>query len=309
MGLKPFRVLFTVFSSAGIGVLLYALTADFAVVKYAAMAVGLMVGFFLSQIILDGKFKVFDSKRWIKLAIVIAAAGLSLVLTILDPLQIVRWTPDPEDVQSVVFSKSHITRWWLESFDERQSELYDAPPYDIYDGVILTRDMHISPMIEIHKLLAAEEEISGKYDTSMYTPVTVRYYLKNGVTITRYYYAYDLGEAKNALDSFIKLPEYILGVSDINELKAGLKHMEYSTWMDGRIDYEITGQWAMQLLDAMYQDAKEGNLRLGIMESPDNYIVLKFITWDGKEQQMFIGIRNTAENTRKVIGEYLNTLT
>ena len=80
---------------------------DGSVVAYIMAAVGLIVGWFAGRMLMERTARVFRVKNFLGMAAMLAAAALSLGLTILDPLGIETWVPKAEDIKSAELRLSY----------------------------------------------------------------------------------------------------------------------------------------------------------------------------------------------------------
>lgn len=155
------------------------------------MAVGLVIGFFTGLMLLERTIKVFSKKAFLKFAVLAVGFGATLVITAVDPLGIVRWIPDAEDVAFVEVSPS-------------LGGYYD------YNVVTLDEQEEIAEIIRVHEIALEERDYEGQdywsigfvngeeiYINSQ--PVAIHYHMSNGTTQSRYYYVNLYGEAGDIL--------------------------------------------------------------------------------------------------------------
>ena len=233
--LEPvFALLFTLCISvvfAGVG----ALVSN----RVVFLAVGLVIGYFSGQMLLQRTVKVFRPKVFLKFGILVAVLAVSMLLTKLDPLGITRWVPDPESVASVTISK----------------------PGDYAGRVIKAEDPdQLQEIADIHKGLIAMGE--PEKNTATLT-MKFSYKLENGFTFTRIYeipaqaYKYDMPEEQALLESMKKLfskPENVLRYTDWEQF---LRHIS-GVWVGSTQVPE--GQLQQSLLEAIKKDCEAGDM-------------------------------------------------
>jgi len=153
------------------------------------MAVGLLIGFFTGEMLLERTIRVFHKKALIKCAILASCFALTLIGTALDPFGIETWMPKAEDVTKVEVSTNY-------------SGYYD------YNLITLDDPQAIEDVLRTHEIAIEERntyqghsyvvvEDSPVYDPQGYNGQTIsfHYFLKNGTIKSRYYIININGEA------------------------------------------------------------------------------------------------------------------
>lgn len=143
--------------------------------------IGVSVGFFLIQMLLQRRIKVIDRPTLIKWGCLILVLVLFLVGSALDVFGIAGYIPEPGAVESVVIANFQLDNDDLEVLDAGGTLYYYN---DDYTYAILTDDADIQAVIQAHSL-AIEEHQSG-YSSST-SVLTIHYRLKSGATLTRVY--------------------------------------------------------------------------------------------------------------------------
>ena len=302
---RPMKTIFTVVGSIAAGMLFWVFTGD-EIFGYILLLLGGIVGFFVCQMLLQRTIKVFGKKSWGKLGILVAAVAISIGLTAVDVLGITRMVPDTDDVVSVTLAEGHLSNYRLEQLEKTLEESSKArgidPSYlNGKDGMVTVTDLaQIQEAIAIHELLLQEGDPGVAYGYQYYTSVTIHYRLKNGTTLTRYYYGLDSGEAISRLQNFTNTPAYILGVNSVEELLEGLEYAYYSDENFYReVDHEI---WLQKLAEALYADAAAGNLSQ--KSYAKSYVELQYRYSDGRYRYLSVSVPTTAKNTHAWAQEY-----
>lgn len=138
---------------------------------------GVVVGYFTGQMLLKRTTRVFEKKTLAGFAAFAAVLLLSLGLTVMDPLGIAKWVPEPEDVASVTINH----------------EESDDPEV-------------IRGMTQIHGILVSGEQEPGKNATAL----NLTYTMKDGSQVLRYYILTQGGEAHRMLEPIMSRPEFVL---------------------------------------------------------------------------------------------------
>lgn len=299
---KPMKTVFTVLGSIAAGMLFWVFGE-----LYLLLAIGILVGFFVCQMLLERTIKVFGKKSWGKLGILVAAIAISLGLTTVDVLGITRIVPAADDVVSVTIADQHLSQYRLEQLEEELAEQGKARGIDPgymngSNGMLtLTDPAQIKEAIAIHELLLQEGDPADDYYHKNYTAVTVHYRLKNGTTLTRYYYGLSSGEAIKRLKNFTNTPAYILGVSTPEAL---VENLQYAYYTDDNFYHEVKdAHWLLKLAEALYADAEAGNLSQNSYTAK-GYVEFSYEYPDGRYGYFHIQVPDSAKNTYAWAKEY-----
>jgi ABC-2 type transport system permease protein len=218
-----------------------------------SLFVGLFVGFFTGRMLLKRTVRVFQWKAWGKCGILIGIFLLTLLITKLDPLGIQTWIPNADNVTSIQVHASH-------------------SPYPNSGETFTVEDGEdIEKMLYVHGLLIdgdAVEDIVLYPETTVVSdkstpaerypfPVSLTYTLKNGRTVSRYYYVTIKSEAGQILRPYFSSLSCVLGVEvdQLEELvqKLGVIHI------DGELVY-LAEQDQLELLQAIAADCESGSM-------------------------------------------------
>ena len=305
--IRPMKTIFTVVGSIAAGMLFYVFHDNDDVLGYILLLLGGIVGFFVCQMLLMRTIKVFGKKNWGKLGILVATIALSIGLTAVDVLGLTRIVPDADDVVSVTIAEDHLSDYRLEQLEEElaaQSKTRGVDPGYMMGSngyLTLTDPAQIEEAIAIHELLLQEGDPADDYYRKNYTAVTVHYRLKNGTTLTRYYYGLSSGEAIKRLKNFTNTPAYILGVTSPEELLVNLKAVYYS---DDTFYRDVReADWLQKLAAALYADADAGNLNQDRYDSKA-YVEFSYEYPDGRYSYLSFQVPVSATNTQAWAEEY-----
>ena len=273
--LEPvFALLFTLCVSvvfAGVGMLLFN--------HLVFLAVGLVIGYFSGQMLLQRTVKVFRPKVFIKFGILVAVLAVSMLLTKLDPLGITRWVPEPQSVASVTV---HV------------GSIYSS------DYIELDQREELQQVTDVHKELIELEE--QKVST---TPVTLTYKLKSGITVSRTY-EMRIDRTNNppreeriyqTLRKLFSKPETVLGYTDWDQFVRQIS----AVWVSDDAEYFVPeGQLRQSLLEAIKKDCEAGDMpqkwNLQGHRMPYN-IVIQFGAGNSSYQTVVINVQEDSAYT------------
>ena len=217
-----------------------------------SLFVGLFVGFFTGRMLIKRTVRVFQWKAWGKCGILIGIFLLTLLITKLDPLGLQKWMPDAEDVISIRVNANH------------GNYGSNGDSFTVEDAE------DIEKMLQVHALLidkGAEDEIVTLAPTivgedltpskNYSKPVSLTYTLKNGRTVSRYYYVTVKSEAGQILRPYFSSLSCVLGV-EADQMEDLVQKLG-TILVDG---YRIAldDQERLQLLEAIAADCEAGTM-------------------------------------------------
>lgn len=234
---------------------------------YFLLAVGLAVGFFTGKMLLERRVNVFRKKNWMSFGLLTLAVGASLVLTWLDPLGIETWMPKAEKVDRVVLSLG-----------------YDYG-YGNADSVVLEDPQDIEDLFFVHRAALedriGEDQAGVMYiepeDTSVkavYSPrqaITIRYELKNGTKVTRYYQILTLKKEGQLVEGWFSSLYSVTGTDDlVGKMGSGAQLLRIEG-LDIPHEYLADDDY-LELLKAVEKDCAEGNMAQSWNFHRDQYV-------------------------------------
>ena len=194
MALKVLEPVFLVVYSLIVATVFYFVCDEMIYAGGAAlvyMSIGLTIGFFTGEMLLERTVKVLHKKAFLKYAVLAAAFALSLIGTALDPFGVTTWVPDVDEV-----SKVEVSTNYTGYYDYNLITLED--PRDIED-VIRTHEIALDELdhfIQYGTGYIAIEDTSVA-DAEYYNSqtISIHYHLKSGIMKSRYYVINLNGEA------------------------------------------------------------------------------------------------------------------
>lgn len=208
--------------------------------EYVFLTVGIVVGYFVGQMLLQRTVRVFRWKAFAACAAIGGALVLSIVLTALDSLGVTRWTPDPDKVEEITLSDSY----------------YYDPYYTTSNVQTITNPELIEELVEIHQqILDKQKLLSNSRDTSS---MTIIYKMSDGRQIERRYFYRDSGQVATRLKTFFGAPEFVMGYVDWEDYLSKVSQVHVNSLYAASQWY--SGAQAQELLNAIRADCEAGTM-------------------------------------------------
>ena len=248
MAFKPMKPIFLTVYTLCVGCLMfyfaYEIGDTFA--GFIFLVIGIFIGWFTGQMLLERTIRVFKGKNFGHLGILYAAVALSLLLTWVDPAGISRRIPKAEKVETVYLYNGHLSDYQLGRPDRISG---------YSETLVITDPQEIAALCESHRLMIQEHDESN---TDHYRRwITLQYRLKNGTTVSRSYYIDASGDAWDSVKPFLTKPNYLFAVDTLQQLQEKTTYIFLSEFG------EISQHLYPQLLEALWLDAQEGYLYTG----------------------------------------------
>ncbi len=225
---------------------------------YVFLIVGIVVGFFVSRMLLERKVRVFSGKNFAKCGITTGVVIASLLIVWWDPFGVTTWVPNPDRVASVTISEENTTEY-LYHF----SVGADAK-------VTVTDEDEIAELVAIHQKILEQERpekdgLFGSYDYD-YEDVSITYTMRSGRKVTRNYSYRRTSGVQNTLEKYYARPEYVMEYTDFEEFLAAVESVE-ADWGAVYNDEE-----ARELVKAIKLDGDAGCLEQDVYYENSIYI-------------------------------------
>lgn len=258
------------------------------------------VCFFIAEMLLCKKFRVFQKKRWMEW-IVCACASLALLGAInADLFRLERRIPDTEDIRAAVISNDYdivcssdedlekirdIHRSIVEHRKEYENYFYDYVMTGNASNVVYEETAIDDTVVDSQK---AEDAALGPVSY-----VSISYVLKNGKTMKRGYYiplSQELlntaGSTAEKIKSMQQDPETYLkyqiceNYKDIHFQSGGFNILRN----DAEEYIDLTAEQTQTLFEAFVKDLMEGNVPYGIQKDDHSFnrIYVNYISFDGR---------------------------
>ena len=263
LAIRALEPVFIVICSVGGGVFLYALSEAFGfAVDYTLMGIGVVVGFFGSQMLIRRTVQVFKARQFVGLAVLAVAIAGSLVLTRIDPVGITRYVPETDEIA------------FMRVYRDNDGGIYAHVNPDCYQ---LEDPDQIDIFRQVHGQLLQERGEKTDGVSHLY----IAYQLKNGKQVKRYYTIDENTAAYDTLQTYFSDWRYIFNANSWEEVKQSFTALDISlsesvfsfqvAMEEGfnsedvkaiTLDYwEITDQKMLeQFLEAVRKDCEAGNM-------------------------------------------------
>ena len=267
MAFRWMRPIFLVVYTLTMGALFEMIGGDLFGINYIFLAIGILVGFFTGQMLLQRTVAVFKLKAFAGCA----AIGLALVVSIglMSPLSfgLEQYVPNPKNVVSVRISGNTPDTYYSGEYYGPQDITYENPAL-------------IEALTKIHQAILEEGEYTPPSNAD--APfLRLRYSLTNGTEIIRTYNYRQSGNVPKLLQQFYSMPENVLGYSNWEDYLDSISAITTQNNI-------FTGEQARQLIAAVRADCEAGTMRQDQLSSSNSYCYLKIADTDGQVNTVFI---------------------
>ncbi len=171
-------------------------------IEILSLLIGLTVGFFAAQMMLQRNVKVFRGKTFLRLGILLLVMVVSLAVVGLDPFGVISWVPEADDVAFVEIDNS----------------------YRIYSGsnqyLRLEDPEQVQAFIQVHEEILEERQEFGR-------SYTIRYTMMNGREVIRQYALDDSSTAYRMLKKLYQDSASYMGYNDWEAYKTTVSKVEF----------------------------------------------------------------------------------
>ena len=281
-----FQMFFGLFTGNDIGISLF---------------IGLFVGFFTGRMLIQRTVRVFQWKAWGKCGILIGIFLLTLLLTWLDPLGLQKWMPEVGDVTSIRVNANH------------GNYGSNGETFTVEDAEDIEKILHVHGLLienfEEDETVYLTPTIVGEDPTpseNYSMPVSLIYKLKNGRTVSRYYYVTVKSEAGQILRPYFASLSCVLGV-EFDRLEDVVQKL--GTIYINHAMVHMDDQERLQLLQAIAADCESGTMvqlwgyRRAEGTAGDNSYYIEFTDRTGFHF-CYIDVTEYCENTVRFMEEH-----
>ncbi len=266
------------------------------------LIIGLAVGWFAGQMLLQRTVRVFTGKTFAHLVALGLILAMTVGLTAWDPIGITRYVPPAEAVQSV-----EIDRGLFYSYNEPDMKITDD------EGIELVRTIHQQ---------ALQERWNGSGNYSTYS---IRYTLESGQQVIRSYKILSGSKAAELIQTLYSRPVFLLGETDWATWYQSIRNIQfcgytveqlvinYNELMKEELKVPLSSYTVKnELLRAIWNDAHAGNLN-EIYDKDYEELSVYYVNFDrnlenGRAQWKEFYIYKRAENCQKWIEKYQQVL-
>lgn len=282
IAVKPLAPIFSVVFTLCVGAV-FAMFGEAVDGSYGPyLILGMAVGWFTSQMLLQRTVKVFRIKAFLKAGALIALMFISILLVTVDAFCIVRWVPEPGEVKSVTLANYKASAY---SFDSEE---------DYYYGNRVS--LELTKEEDIKQILRAHGDILARKDEKVTTGhrVVLTYHLKDGRKIQRNYWAPADGVNYDVVQGYFNNPEIVFGYTEWEEY---VKQVNSIIIADGEIPKDLY----RQMLEALKADCETGQVSL--KETKDTVQWANISGTDGQGRYFYrhLAVQSGAENTLALV--------
>ncbi len=237
IAVRAVKPVFSVLYTLCVGAVVQMVGALFDDGQYIFMTIGLIVGYFTGQMLLERTLHVFRGRNWLSLGIILVVLLCSFGLCRIDVFGVVHRIPDKNDVVSVKLADTYTTHFTDRNTD---AELTD---YEDIERILLA-----------HYIILKEGDPEDDYYSQGYTRLTICYTLRNGREVYRQYRVAVGKKAERIINSILYCdPTVLLKADSLAELKANVTAVK----VDG-ISFGGGTEATRALLEALWLDCVEG---------------------------------------------------
>ena len=249
MAFRPASPVFLVLYSLCCGAILYMMAGgqDNTTMGTVFLLVGLAIGWFTGQMLLQRRVNVFRAKTFMGLGLLAFVFYLTVGFFWVDPMGITRYVPEAEQVQMVMVAP------------------YDSDYYYRQNGTLVTEAEQIEKLTQIHQqLVDAREEDRSKM------MLRLSYTMKTGVAVERTYYLEAQSENGQWLKNIYSSTQTVLGGDNLDRLKQTIRYASFYGYKGEKFPETTTDTWEGEyvvkqddlsgLLDAIAADCQAGNM-------------------------------------------------
>ena len=222
--------------------------------SYVFLLLGMVIGYFAGQMLLNRTLKVFTKKAFLRLGIIIVVLAGSLWATWLDPLGLTRYVPKLENIQSAAVIGADKGRVYAESFT-----LFYWEDGELNPGYAITDPQELADLRDFHEQMIQYHPVP---DDGTQCDVTIRYTLKNGRTVTRYYEVGQNTALGERAGKYFSDMRYIFEVENTDVLYNAFEYAYFNIYSEhGATEHKFTKEEDIKgLLDAIKADCDAGTM-------------------------------------------------
>lgn len=225
-----------------------------------SLLVGLLVGYFTGQMLLKRTVRVFQRKTFGKCAIVLALVFGSIAVVAWDPLGIEEWMPEKQDVEYVLVTDSHY------EYTECEITLEEAADMEkvlaMHQASMQWHRERIRQSVSVYETSVLGTVTLADAEPERVVSFSLEYHLKNGRTVSRYYYIpYDT-QSYETLKHLFSRQECVFGAdTDVDTLME--THQSCYLRLNGGSEFSevyFSGKNMQNLLTVILADCEAGTM-------------------------------------------------
>lgn len=245
------------------------------------LAVGVIIGYFGSLMLLERRVKVFRPKVFVWFGVLCAVLAASILMIESDVFGIVSWTPKASQVQSVTVANYNSSSYH-----------FDGYYYGNRLAVTLTEEEEIAEIIEAHQDIL--DRLDDYHNGSVHR-VVITYKLDSGRTVKRSYSAPANGTNYEIISRYFYTPAQILGYGN-GSWEEFVDNVDYM-WFNGG---EIPSDMHDAMMEALKADCEAGYVKT-TAENDFCYWLDFEVSQGNSSYYRSLAIMEGAENTLKLL--------
>ena len=302
LAFKPLEPVFAVVFTLSVGCFFSLFGSLFLLESVVFFLVGLAVGWFGAQMLLQRTVKVFHVKSFGKLSILALALALTIGITVWDPAGITTYVPDVDRIERVEFTNGSLDDFY-----------YQEDKLDTQDPQL------IASVCKIHQYMLKNRSVQG-----IGREFTIRYTLDNGRQVVRSYYIYNETEVWDMAKALFTSPMQVLGFADqtswnqadvefqINSVELNQLCELYQNIMGSTAAQYDPQEMEQSLKDALWKDCAAGTLLPQSMtewkDNSDYWIYMEVKNADGSFRYYSYNVVKHMEHCMQWLEDYEDVL-
>ena len=239
------------------------------------LAVGLIVGYFGSLMLLERRLKVFRKKTFLGFAILIVICILSFCAVGFDWFGIESWTPSADRVEYVIVANYRSSNYYYDYYGDRLK-------------VTLKDEADIEKIIEAHEDILSRLDFREDNLNAKTHRVTLTYKMKSGRTVIRSYSAPAYGTNYEIIIPYLYNRDSVLGFTDPQAAAQKVAYMNLRGMEVRKADY-------VRVLQAAQMDFDAGHIEY-IEKNGDYYLEYAFENERGSTEYHSLSFSEAAVN-------------
>lgn len=239
----PVRWIVSVFGSIVGGIVFATFSTFGGELVISFLFIGITVGFFLLEMLLQRKVKIFSRAALIKWGAIMVAMALVLICGAVDICGLETYVPNADRVSKVIVSTSYFSDYELD-------QIFSGEGGETYRPFVLTDDpAEIQTVLDAHA--EAIEELQYSQSVNSKTHVVISYRLKGGRIVTRFYNMRNSGSAYQKIQALFGTVESLFcGISDPSLMRKYVSNIRFRE--DVLPDFAVD-----KLIPLLYEDAEK----------------------------------------------------
>ena len=254
ISLRPLVPVFLIVCTLGAGAFLYMFSELVGNSNYLFVILGMAIGYFAAKMLLDRTVKVFGKKSLLTFVALLLVIGSTLGLTWIDPLGVTTYIPKTENIATAYIYGAD------KNYSYISSSLFDSYVGSSEDsGFEITDPDDLADLQEFHRQLISYRPTDNE---GVLCDVRIRYKLKNGGTVTRYYEVGRESPLGQKAGKYYSDMRYVFEVNDTSVLYNAFDGVTVNIYKGTEdVEFKLTEQQDItDLLNVIAADCEAGTM-------------------------------------------------